>query len=49
MKRLKVGITAYSGVDANDALWSSGINQNIIYLALLFQRLPEVELSCLVS
>ncbi|HEY3887102.1 MAG TPA: DUF2827 family protein [Caulobacteraceae bacterium] len=49
MKRLKVGITAFSGVDANDALWSSGINQNIVYLALLFQRLPEVELSCLVS
>ena len=49
MKRLKVGITAFAGVDAHDALWSSGLNQNIVYLALLFQRLPEVELSAIVA
>ncbi len=49
MKRLKVGITAFAGVDAHDALWSSGLNQNIVYLALLLQRLPEVELSCIVA
>ena len=49
MKRLKVGITAFAGVTAHNALWSSGLNQNIVYLALLFQRLPEVELVALVS
>ena len=49
MKRLKVGITAFAGVDAHDALWSSGLNQNIVYLALLLQRLPEVELSGIVA
>src|SRR6185312_5359121 len=47
--RLKVGITAFAGVEAHDALWSSGLNQNIVYLALLLQRLPEVELSAIVS
>ncbi|HEX4197234.1 MAG TPA: DUF2827 family protein [Caulobacteraceae bacterium] len=49
MKRLKIGITAFSGVTAHDALWSSGLHQNIVYLALVFQRLPEVELCALVS
>jgi hypothetical protein len=49
MKRLKVGVTAFSALEPHQALWSSGINQNIVYLALLFQRLPEVELSALVS
>lgn len=49
MKRLKLGITVIAGQDAHAALWSSGIAQNIVYLALLFQRLPEVEFCCLVS
>jgi hypothetical protein len=49
VKRIKLGITAIAGQDAHAALWSSGIAQNIVYLALLFQRLPEVELCCLVN
>lgn len=49
MKRLKLGITVIAGQDAHAALWSSGIAQNIVYLAMLFQRLPEVEFCCLVS
>ena len=49
MKRLKIGITVIAGQDAHAALWSSGIAQNTVYLALLFQRLPEVELCALVS
>ena len=49
MKRLKLGITVVAGQDAHAALWSSGIAQNIVYLALLFQRLPQVEFCCLVS
>lgn len=49
MKRLKVGITVVGGQqDAQGALWSNGIGQNIVYLALLLQRLPNVELSALV-
>ena len=38
-----------AGQDAHAALWSSGIAQNTVYLALLFQRLPEVEFCALVS
>jgi hypothetical protein len=49
VKRLKLGITVIAGQDAHSALWSSGIAQNTVYLALLFQRLPEVELCALVS
>jgi hypothetical protein len=49
VKQLKVGITAFAAADAHDALWSSGLNQNIVYLALLLQRLPEVELSAIVA
>jgi hypothetical protein len=49
VKRLKIGITVIAGQDAHAALWSSGIAQNTIYLALLFQRLPEVELCVLVN
>jgi len=49
VKRLKIGITVIAGQDAHAALWSSGIAQNTIYLALLFQRLPEVELCALVN
>lgn len=30
-------------------LWSSGVHQNVVFLLLLLQRLPEVELAALVS
>jgi len=50
VKQLKVGITVVGGqTDATAALWSSGIGQNIVYLALLLLRLPEVETCVLVS
>ncbi len=49
MKRLKVGITVVAGTEPNAALWSSGIHQNMVFLALLLQRLPEVELAVFVS
>ena len=49
MKRLKVGVTVIGGQqNAHGALWSSGIAQNIVYLTMLLQRLPEVELCALV-
>jgi hypothetical protein len=52
---LRVGITivgrepgaAPANVDA--ALWSSGIAQNIVFLAMLLQRLPEIDLVVLVA
>lgn len=43
MKRLKIGITAGDFPSVTAALWSSGIAQNIVYLAMLLQRLPQVE------
>jgi len=46
---LKIGITAVAGINPVSALWSSGINQNIVYLGLLLQRLPEVGQVSLVS
>ncbi|HLI65255.1 MAG TPA: DUF2827 family protein [Caulobacteraceae bacterium] len=46
---LKVGITVVAGTDPHGALWSSGIHQNMVFLALLFQRLPQVELCAFVS
>lgn len=49
MKRLKVGITVVAGADPHAALWSSGINQNIVFLGLILQRLPEVEQVAFVS
>lgn len=43
MKRLKVGITASSQMpDLTGAIWSNGINQNIIFLAMTLQRLRNV-------
>lgn len=48
MKPLKVGITVAAGQEAHSALWSSGISQNIVYLAMLMQRLPSVETCVLV-
>jgi hypothetical protein len=47
--RLKVGITVVAGQEADAALWSSGITQNIVYLAMLLQRLPRVEMVAMVS
>jgi hypothetical protein len=50
MKPLKIGMTVSSTLtNAQSALWSSGINQNNVFLALLLQRLPEVELCWLIS
>ena len=49
MKRLRVGITIVAGTEPNAALWSSGIHQNMVFLALLLQRLPQVELVAFVS
>ena len=44
MAKLKVGITIGRGSEWIDQiLWSSGLNQNIVYLIMLMQRLPEVE------
>lgn len=43
MKQLRVGITASALIaDLSADLWSSGINQNIVYLAMLLQRLDCV-------
>ena len=47
--RLKVGITIAPAQDAQALLWANGLSQNIVYLALLLQRLPivgEVGLIC---
>ncbi|QZP09437.1 DUF2827 family protein [Caenibius sp. WL] len=47
--QLKVGITIASAQDAQALLWANGLSQNIVYLALLLQRLPivgEVALVC---
>lgn len=46
---LKVGITIAPAQDAQALLWANGLSQNIVYLALLLQRLPivsEVGLVC---
>ena len=49
MKPLKVGLTAFAMSDVHGALWSSGHNQNLVFLALLLERLPEVERCFIVS
>jgi hypothetical protein len=47
---LKIGVTIGRGTDVIDQiLWSSGLNQNIVYLAMLLLRLPEVELVAIVD
>jgi len=47
---LKVGITTSGGVqDVDAALWSSGVSQNIVFMALLLQRLENVELTALIA
>ena len=44
MVKLKVGVTIGRGSEWIDQiLWSSGLNQNIVYMIMLLQRLPEVE------
>ncbi len=46
----KIGITVVGGdTNATAAIWSYGIGQNVAYLALLFERMPEVSEVVLVS
>lgn len=45
MRKTKVGITIAHAADVPSVLWSNGIYQNIVYLALLFQKLPGVDVS----
>lgn len=40
---MKVGITTAHAKDVPSVLWSNGIYQNIVYLALLFNQLPDVD------
>ena len=40
--RLNVGITIGATSDAQNMLWANGLSQNIVYLAMLLQRLPNV-------
>jgi hypothetical protein len=42
-KPIRVGITAAHAKDVPSVLWSNGVSQNIVYLALLMQKLPDVE------
>lgn len=50
MKRLRVGLTVVqSNADAGAILWANGLNQNIVYLGMLLQRLDIVESVALVS
>ena len=43
---LRVGVTTAGTLsDVDAALWSSGVVQNVVFLALLLQRLPDV-VSC---
>jgi hypothetical protein len=44
-RKIRVGITASHASDVPSVLWSNGIFQNIVYLALLFQKNPDVEVS----
>lgn len=44
-KPIKVGITIAHANDVPSVLWSNGIYQNIVYLALLFQQLDNVDVS----
>lgn len=44
-KPIRVGITIAHANDVPSVLWSNGIHQNIVYLALLFQKLAGVEVS----
>lgn len=42
---IRVGITIAHANDVPSVLWSNGIYQNIVYLALLFQQLKNVDVS----
>lgn len=44
-KKIRVGITAAHAKDVPSILWSNGVHQNIVYLALLFQQLKDVEVN----
>ncbi len=44
-KPIRVGITIAHANDVPSVLWSNGIYQNIVYLALLMQKLPDVDVS----
>lgn len=47
---LRVGVTATGAVaDLDAALWSSGVGQNVVFLALLLQQLPDVASCVLVA
>lgn len=47
---MKIGITVDSRqTELNAVLWSNGVGQNICYLAMVLQRLAEVEHLCLVG
>jgi hypothetical protein len=49
VKRLKVGLTLADSSDAQGVLWSSGLHQNIVFLAMLLQRLASIDLVFLVA
>ncbi len=44
-KPIRVGLTIAHANDVPSVLWSNGIYQNIVYLALLMQKLPDVEVN----
>ena len=47
---LRVGVTTVGTLpDVDASLWSSGVTQNVVFLAQLLQRLPEVSLAALVA
>jgi hypothetical protein len=47
---LRVGVTAAGTLlDVDAALWSSGVVQNVVFLAMLLQRLPQVETCAIVA
>lgn len=50
MTNLKIGVTiGRSSEFIDQILWSSGLNQNIVYMVMLLQRLPEVGLVAIVD
>ncbi len=44
-KKIRVGLTIAHANDVPSVLWSNGIYQNIVYLALLMQKLKDVEVN----
>jgi hypothetical protein len=44
-KPIRVGLTITHANDVPSVLWSNGIYQNIVYLALLMKKLPDVEVN----